>query len=290
MTDREHDLPLPDGRTLCVAERGDPDGVPVLSLHGSPGSRLIRYPHAEHLRDAGLRLLTYDRPGYGRSTPCPGRSVADCADDVAALLGALGVDRVGVVGGSGGGPHALALAALLPERVTRVHAVVSLAPRDADGLDWLAGMDPENVRRFTAAEQGLDAARAELGPDLAAIVDRMADDPATMLGPMRLPDADRELLRRNAVHAVAGIREAAQQGGEGFAEDFVAFTQPWGFAVADVRAPVVLEYGALDVNVPAGHGDWLAVHVPGAEVRRSEQSGHASDLDTALARLREAAG
>jgi pimeloyl-ACP methyl ester carboxylesterase len=287
VTDREVALALPDGRQLQAALRGDPAGRPVLSLHGSPGSRLTRYPHAEHLRRAGVLLVTYDRPGYGGSSPHPGRSVASCADDVVALLDHLGVERA-VVGGSGGGPHALALAVLVPHRVTVVHAVVSLAPFDAfaaAGLDWYAGMDPENVRRFRAAERGLDAARAELGPDLDAIVRRMERDPATMLGPMRLPESDRELMRRNAVHAVDGVREAHRQGGEGFAEDFVAFTRPWGVDVRDAAAPVVLEYGALDVNVPGAHGDWLAGRLPHAEVRREDGSGHQAPMEEVLRRI-----
>ena len=120
------------------------------------------------------------------------------------VTGGGGVDRAGVVGGSGGGPHALAVGALAADRCSRVTAVVSLAPFEADGLDWYAGMDPENVRRFRAAERGVDAAREELGPDLAAVVQRMAEDPATMLGPMQLPEADRELARRELAYNEAG--------------------------------------------------------------------------------------
>src|SRR4051794_8100368 len=126
-----HLLALPDGRSLCFAEWGDPAGFPVLTLHGTPGSRLNRHPDAEQYARAGARVITYDRPGYGGSTRRPGRSVVDCVEDVAALADHLGLDRFAVTGGSGGGPHALAVAARLGDRVVRCRCVVGVAPYGA---------------------------------------------------------------------------------------------------------------------------------------------------------------
>lgn len=112
----EHVLHLPDGRRLAWTDSGDPAGSAVLLLHGSPGCRLGRQTELEQLAADGIRQITYDRPGYGLSDPHPGRTVADAVADVRAVLDAAGVERAGVIGGSGGGPHALALATMLPER------------------------------------------------------------------------------------------------------------------------------------------------------------------------------
>jgi pimeloyl-ACP methyl ester carboxylesterase len=148
-------IETPDGRTLAYEEAGDPDGAPLFLLHGTPGCRLSgRHPDPEKVRQAGLRVITYDRPGYGRSTRHQGRRVVDCVGDIAAIADALGIERFAVRGGSGGGPHALAVGARLPERVTRVGCFVSPAPVDAPGLDWLAGMDEVNVREFGWAQAG----------------------------------------------------------------------------------------------------------------------------------------
>src|SRR5581483_3132479 len=129
-----------DGRTLTVREAGDPAGVPVLLHNGTPGSGLLYEPHVRDAEEKGIRLFSYDRPGYGASSRKRGRSVADCAPDVEAVCDSLGVGRFCVCGISGGGPHALATAALLPDRVAAAASLASVAPFDAEGLDFLAGM------------------------------------------------------------------------------------------------------------------------------------------------------
>lgn len=141
----DHRIDTPDGRVLAVAEWGDPAGQPLVAIHGTPGSRLGRWRDPAIYLRAGVRRITFDRAGYGLSTRRPGRRVADVIDDVLTIAGALGVDRFAVTGRSGGGPHALACAALLPGRVTRCAAVVAIAPFDAVGLDWFAGQTPGNV-------------------------------------------------------------------------------------------------------------------------------------------------
>ena len=129
-----------DGRKLRISEAGQPDGIPVLVHHGTPGSRLLYQPWVEDAQSRGIRLISYERPGYGGSTPHPGRSVASVADDVSAIAEHLNLDLLCVWGASGGGPHALACAALLPDLVVAAAAIASPAPYHADGLDWLAGM------------------------------------------------------------------------------------------------------------------------------------------------------
>ena len=147
-------IAAPDGRTLTVREGGDPGGVPVLAHHGTPGSSLRYEPHLQDAAARGIRLLSYDRPGYGASTRDPERNVADCAADVAAICDALGIERLCTYGASGGGPHTLAVAALLPDRVAAAAALASVAPFDADGLDFTAGMGEENVAGMLATREG----------------------------------------------------------------------------------------------------------------------------------------
>jgi hypothetical protein len=129
-----------DGRELAYEQVGDPSGVAIFVLHGTPGCRLSgRHPDPSRVSAAGLRLVSYDRPGYGRSSRYPGRRVIDCVSDVAAIADELEIERFAVRGGSGGGPHALAVAARLPERVTGVGCDVGAAPYDAADLDWVCG-------------------------------------------------------------------------------------------------------------------------------------------------------
>lgn len=278
-------LALPDGRTIAWLEHGAPQGRPVLALHGSPGSRLTRYPHAEHLAEANIRLITYDRPGYGLSTPKPGRTVADAAVDVAALLDHLELDRVAVTGQSGGGPHALALATLTPERCTVVAVSVGVAPADQPDLDFFEGMDPENIRRFQSAAGGRAACTKELTPDLEAIVRRAHDDPSTILGDMKIPEADRAVLRELGSSLAEAVIESARTGPWGFIDDYVAMVSPWGFDPRHASAPVLISYGAHDVNVPAGHGRWLAANVPNTGVTINHAGGHLASPKDSLAKL-----
>jgi pimeloyl-ACP methyl ester carboxylesterase len=278
-------LTLTDGRQLAWAEQGQPDGVPVLSLHGAPGSRLSRHPDAEALAAAGIRQITYDRPGYGWSTRRPGRTVADAVPDIVQLLDALELQTVAVVGGSGGGPHALAMATLAAERCTRVHCVVGVAPFDAQGLDFYEGMDPENIRRFEAARAGAEACERRISADLSAMVHRALTAPETAFGEMQLPEQDRALLTTLGPHLALSLVEAARQGAAGGVDDLIACVSPWGFDLADATAPVVVEYRTDDVNVPASHGAWLAAHTPTVDVKVSTGGGHLEHPDTTLDRL-----
>src|ERR671933_1433994 len=215
MAERLIPVPVDDGRTLAAAQWGDPDGFPVFSLHGTFGSRFARHPDEEAVRDLGIRLVTYDRPGYGASTRHPGRPVVNCVPDVAAIADALGIERFAVTGGSGGGPHALAVAARLPERVLRARCVVGVAPFEAEGLDFYAGMDPENIKEFGLAEQGEAVLQPELERMAAIDLERIAQDPSKALSDdWELAEADRAVLADPRIQVVFGemLREAFRNG------------------------------------------------------------------------------
>ncbi len=270
-----------DGRTLCFADWGDPDGFPVFTLHGTPGGRLNRHPDESKYAEAGARIITYDRPGYGGSDRDPGRVAVDCVADVAAIADALAIETFSVVGGSGGGPHALAVAARLPDRVVRARCDVGCAPYPADGLDWLAGMDPKNVAEFGRALEGEESLLPYVVKQLAEMAANVAEDPSKILDGFELSEADRAVLQRSELAQV--IREAtedlARGGPWGWVDDDLVFVKPWGFDIGEIRVQVEVRYGLTDVLVPAAHGEWLAAHVPNATVVTEAGKGHLSDLD-----------
>ena len=170
-------MDAPDGRTLCFAEWGDPHGVPLFNLHGTPGGRLNRAPDETKYVELGARVITYDRPGYGRSDRQPGRRVVDCVADVVAIADHLGIDQFAVQGGSGGGPHCLAVAAGLPDRVLRARCFVGVAPFDAVGLSFFTDMDPMNVTEFSWGLEGEQRLARELERELAEMGERVAAGP-----------------------------------------------------------------------------------------------------------------
>ncbi|TMK69856.1 MAG: alpha/beta hydrolase [Actinobacteria bacterium] len=266
------DVTAPDGRTLRVHEAGAADGPLVLVHQGTPMSGLLFEPHAIDAARRGVRLVAYDRPGYGGSTPAPGRSVADSVEDVRAIADALGAERLVVGGISGGGPHALACAALLPDRVAAVASLASVAPIDAEGLDWLAGMGELNLDEFAAARQGRAALEAYLEPQARATVTAEG-----LLEGLRslLSDVDAAVLTGDlGDYLAASMREATQQGVAGWRDDDLAFDKPWGFSVEDIRVPVLLWHGEHDRFVPLTHGQWLAARIPDADARLSAEDGH----------------
>jgi pimeloyl-ACP methyl ester carboxylesterase len=281
VTDHLETLTLPDGRTLAYAQWGDPVGRPIIALHGTPGCRLNRHPSNEMIAATGTRLITYDRPGYGRSDRHRGRQVVDCAADVAALADAVGLDTFAVTGGSGGGPHCLAVAARLPDRVTRAACIVGVAPYDVLGDAFYEGMDPQNVKEFGWALDGEDRLHAELSNEAAGMLSRIAEDPATVLGDFDIPDSDRQILSRPDIAAVMreSLTEAVGVSVWGWADDDLAFTRSWGFDPATITVPTAIWWGATDVLVPPGHGEWLANTVPTALVRVDADGGHQADPD-----------
>jgi pimeloyl-ACP methyl ester carboxylesterase len=171
-----------NGRTLTFAEWGDHDGFPVFALHGTPGSRLLRHYDESKYVEVGARVITYDRPGYGGSDRNRGRDVVACVADVVAVADTLGLDRFAVTGASGGGPNVLALAARLPDRVTRAACVVGIAPYPASDFDWFEGIDPHNVQEFHWALDGEDVLAPEIDREAAEMLERVASDPAKLFG------------------------------------------------------------------------------------------------------------
>lgn len=269
-------LPLDDGRLLAIEVSGPEDGRMLLWHHGTPGSshQPAHVAQAAHVR--GLRLVTTSRPGYTGSTRTPGRSVADVVADVSAVLDALGVDDALVAGWSGGGPHALACAALLGDRVRATAAVCSVAPHDADGLDFLAGMGEDNVEEFGLAREGERRLRPYLEQQLPALV---TGTPAGLVDAMAtlLPEVDRRCLTGPVGDDfVAAIAATAAGGADGWVDDDLAFTRPWGFALSQIQGPVSLWQGSEDLMVPFSHGQWLTEHIPGVEAHLETGEGHLS--------------
>lgn len=269
----------PDGRRLVTAVYGDPEGSPVFLLHGTPGSRIGPIPRSALLYRLGVQLICFDRPGYGESDRLPGRRVADAAADVAAIADAFGIGQFAVVGRSGGGPHALACAALLPERTTKVAVLVGLAPRAAEGIDWLDGMTASNAAEYEAVAAGYE--------QIAALTEATAKavraDPASLLTTLQseLPDSDLRVVADRGIRALllATYAEALRVSAHGWIDDDVAFQAPWGFDPAAVIAPVLLWHGASDTFSPVSHARWLGERIPRASVFVQAGAAHFGALD-----------
>jgi pimeloyl-ACP methyl ester carboxylesterase len=271
---REHDVPAPAGRTLHVLEGGSEGGTPVFFHSGTPGAAGFHPSWVEDAEKRVIRLLSYDRPGYGESPPADGRSVGDAAADTAAVADALGIDRFCVWGISGGGPHTLACAALLGDRVVAAASLASPAPYPAEGLDWLEGMGEGNQEEFAAALRGREALKPlleEMRTDiLATDAEGLAAELETLLGP-----ADREVLTGDlADYMVDVMKRALVKGTAGWMEESLAFTRPWEFGVEHITVPMLLLHGATDRFVPISHGQWLAERIPDVEARLLPDDGH----------------
>jgi pimeloyl-ACP methyl ester carboxylesterase len=268
-------LRLPDGRRLDVRVSGPADGVPLVYHHGTPGAftPVRALERAAHAR--GLRLVATSRPGYGGSSRHPGRSVADVAADTAAVVAAVGAERCLVAGWSGGGPHALACAARL-NAAAAVLIIAGVAPCDADGLDWLAGMGADNVAEFSAAAGGEDKLRPYLLRAREQLKDVTAADIVASLDNL-LPDVDRAVLTGEFGEDLAtSFREALRTGVDGWLDDDLAFTKPWGFGLEEITVPTMIWQGTADLMVPFAHGKWLASRLPAASAHLEQAEGHLS--------------
>ncbi|MGG7466354.1 alpha/beta fold hydrolase [Plantibacter sp. YIM 135347] len=283
------ELRLQDGRTLSVHDSAgsgertgnkasatvSPDLSPDLAVdeptctivwfHGSPQTGALLEPLLEAAAERGIRLLSYGRPDYGGSTPVPDRDVASAAADVEELADALGLDRFAVLGASGGGPHALACAALLPGRVTAAACVAGLAPIEAaDDIDWFAGMAGD-------------------GPSLRAALDgreaRERFEETAEFDPTSFNARDYAVLDGTWASLGADVGLASAEGTAGIVDDDLAFVRPWGFDVADIACPVLLVQGTDDRVIPPAHAEWLLHRIPRAELWLLPGDGHISALD-----------
>ncbi len=274
----ETPLTLPDGRALHVYDTRAGD-LPVFWHHGTPNIGAPPEPLCPASDRLGIRWVSFDRPGYGGSTPLPGRDIASAATIASAVADALGIERFAVMGHSGGGPHALACAALLPERVLGAVSVSGLAPLGVDGLDWFAGMYPGGEATLRAALAGRDAkeqyeATAEFDPEMFTPADYAALD-----GPW------------SWLNTVVG--PALEQGPSGLIDDDLAYVAPWGFDPTTITAPTLIAHGGEDRIVPSAHGEWLAAHLASAELWLRPSDGHISALgagEDALQWIRDHAG
>lgn len=276
-----HLVRTPDGRDLEVLVTGPADGLPLVFHHGTPQAAvpfgILERPAAER----GVRTVSYSRPGYGRSTPRSDAATATVADDVAdtaVVLDALGLDTFVTLGWSGGGPRALACAALLPGRCLAATSGVGIAPPDADGFDYTAGMGPENVDEFAAMAQGSEALTVWLEEHGTPLFSASADDIAREMGGLLPPVDQGAMTGELAEYLSASSQHAGTQGTVGWHDDDLMLIRPWGFDVRTVQAPVAVWQGSEDLMVPFAHGQWLAANVGGAQARLKEGEGHVSLL------------
>ncbi len=271
-----------DGRLVTFSLYGPADGQKVLFHNGTPGTRHVGPRMMETVERHGVRMVILDRPGYGTSSRWPDRRVADVVTDVRAFADRQGWDQFAVWGGSGGGPHALACAGLLASRVSRCASVVGPAPFGAQGLDWFEGMSDGNVEEFTRALEGEGSYRP--------LVERLAQEavdaaqageiPASLAS--ELPEADVDAFRARLQDPGFLDRTLAanRDGVDGWVDDCIAMTKPWGVDLSTIEVPVSIWYGPEDVLCPRGHAEWLLSNVPNAE-RHELPHGHLLD-DEAL--------
>jgi pimeloyl-ACP methyl ester carboxylesterase len=251
----------PDGRKLAVDSLGAPRGFPVFLMHGTPGSRRGPRPRASVLYRLGIRLICYDRPGYGGSDRYPGRSVADAAEDVQVIAETLDLGTFSVVGRSGGAPHALACAAELSGWVASVVTLVGLAPPDAPDFDWYSGMTQSNKDEFNWAE----LSARDVTATLTERAEKVSANPEVLLDLLRpeLTRADSRIVDEVAIQQLLteSYSEALRQGAEGWIDDSLALRKPWGFDPRRIKAPVLIWHGLDDVFSPPAHARWLADHI-----------------------------
>jgi pimeloyl-ACP methyl ester carboxylesterase len=267
-------LTLPDGRQLDVFVEGPSDGTPLLYFHGTPASGLPDSGILKAAADRGLRYVAWSRPGYGDSTRQPGRSIADVVADTAAVLDWTGDGCAFVLGWSGGGPHAMAVAALLPERITAAATMGGVAPYPAEGIDWFEGMGPENIEEFGASLEGPEALIAFKERAWPVWKDVTAEQIAEVFGGL-IDDVDRgSLTGEFAADTAAETREGLRNGYWGWFDDDMAFNRAWGFELEPMRVPVHIWQGGHDRMVPYAHGQWLAAHVGSACPHLFPEHGH----------------
>jgi pimeloyl-ACP methyl ester carboxylesterase len=260
----ERDVTLADGRIVHSYDTGPESGTSGLTVlwhHGSPQTGALPDPLRAAAADRGIRLISYGRPSYGGSSPYPGRSVGSAAGDVAQVADTLGVDRFTTVGASGGGPHALACAALLPDRVVAVVTLGGPAPYTTD-FDWYGGMvAPHGLR---AAAEGREAR--------AAYAETAEFDENSFTA------ADYAALDGAWASLGADAGRAGRAGPDGLIDDDVALISTWEFDVAQVETPVLLVHGGEDRVIPASHSEWLVRRLPTAELWLRPHDGHISVL------------
>jgi pimeloyl-ACP methyl ester carboxylesterase len=268
-----HTVQTVDGRTLELLLAGPRDGEVLLFHHGTPGAAVLHQPLVDAAAAQGLRTVLYSRPGYGRSTPHHGRRVADAAADSRTVLDAVDADRFVTLGWSGGGPHALACAALLGDRCRAAAVIAGVAPLEGSPEEWTAGMGEDNVAEFSAALRGADALKVYLAADAEGLQVATRDVLAAMTTLMSPVDVA-AMSGSTGDYLAALMRHALLQGADGWLDDDLAFVTSWGLNLADIAVPVALWQGAEDLMVPHRHGTLLAGDVPSSQVHFVPGHGH----------------
>jgi pimeloyl-ACP methyl ester carboxylesterase len=276
---------------------GANDGTALVFHSGTPFPPVQWGSLDAAARDRGLRLITYARPGYSGSTRHPGRSVADAAGDTGAVLDELGIGKFMVLGHSGGGPHALACAALLPSRCEAALSLAGVAPFEADDLDWMAGMGDENVEEFTTVLKGEEILRPYLTAYAEHFSEVTAEDVEASLAGL-ISEVDSAALTGELAEMMArSMQRAAKDGIEGWIDDDLAFAKSWGFDLKVIRVPVGVWQGRHDRMVPFAHGEWLHSNIETSKSRLLDNEGHISlltdrlgDIITDLVELAESVG
>jgi pimeloyl-ACP methyl ester carboxylesterase len=269
----------PGDRVLDVQVSGPPDAADGMALvfhTGTPSGLVGLGPMARAAQDRGLRTVLYGRPGYGDSTPQPGRRIADAAQDVGAILDHLRIDEFITAGWSGGGPHALACAALLPVRCLAAASIAGVAPSDSPGLDWLAGMGEENLEEFAAAPAGVAELTTFLNAAAEGLRDISAADVVAGLGDL-VSAADKAAATGEfAEYLAEAFRAAVATSIAGWRDDDLAFVKDWGLSLEALghATPVAVWQGDQDRMVPFAHGQWLAANIPLARPRLLPGEGH----------------
>jgi pimeloyl-ACP methyl ester carboxylesterase len=277
-------ISLPDGRDLELEVTGPGGGPALVFIHGTPGASHQLGAVARGAAARGHRLVTWSRAGYGASSRRAGRDIASETADVVAVLDHLDLETCVVAGWSGGGPHALACGALIPGRVRAVTSLAGVAPFDADGLDFLAGMGEENLEEFGRTLEGEESLRAYLEAARPETLTLTPGQVVTQLDTL-LPPADREAVTGEfADYLATEFRQSVSVGVDGWLDDDLAFARPWGFDVGDVAVPAYLWQGSEDLMVPFDHGRWLAEHVAGANAHLEQGDGHLTVVLGALDR------
>jgi len=266
----------PDGRVLEYFIAGPEQGEVLVCHHGTPYSALGYLPWTDDAAAAGMRVLAYSRPGYGTSTRLHGRDVAQAAGDVALLLDHLGVQHFVTAGWSGGGPHALACGALLPDRCRGVATLAGVGAWGYDDLDFLNGMGPENVAEFGATLKGEAPLAAFLAANYTDFHKITGQEVSASLGGL-ISEPDKAALTTAFAEIVAeSFRRSLHSGFGGWIDDDLAFVRRWGFNLSDMKVPVTVWQGQQDYMVPSAHGRWLARRIPTAQFRFEPGQGHLS--------------
>ncbi len=267
---------LADGRSLEAVVQGAPDGTLLVFHHGSPSAAQPFEPFHRASAERGISLALVSRAGFGESSRQEGRAVASAAADAAALADHLGHGTFLTAGWSGGGPHALACAALLPDRVRAAATIAGVAPYDAEGLDWTAVMGEDNQIEYPTAARDPDELLRWMEPHAQAMATIEADEiVAEMRSLMSGVDAA-QVTGEFGENLAASFRSAFRHGPWGWYDDDLAFVRGWGFDPSEIRVPVSIWQGRQDLMVPITHGEWLAAHIPGARAHLRPEDGHLS--------------